>query len=138
MDRCSPQVRSPASSVPVPRRASIKVDLPAPLGPSKPMREPGNKVTLILFRIAVWPWPATPLRMDNNGLDTLSAIGNSKLKGESTWAGAIRSIRSNAFTRLWAWRALVALALKRSRSEEHTSELQSRPHLVCRLLLEKK
>src|SRR6266508_4267433 len=26
----------------------------------------------------------------------------------------------------------------RSRSEEHTSELQSRGHLVCRLLLEKK
>src|SRR3989442_8483205 len=30
-----------------------------------------------------------------------------------------------------AWRV-------RFRSEEHTSELQSRPHLVCRLLLEKK
>src|SRR5690554_7048503 len=27
---------------------------------------------------------------------------------------------------------------KTARSEEHTSELQSRPHLVCRLLLEKK
>src|SRR3989442_2919127 len=27
---------------------------------------------------------------------------------------------------------------ERRRSEEHTSELQSRPHLVCRLLLEKK
>src|SRR5690554_7368778 len=27
---------------------------------------------------------------------------------------------------------------KSNRSEEHTSELQSRPHLVCRLLLEKK
>src|SRR3989442_8908251 len=26
---------------------------------------------------------------------------------------------------------------KQRRSEEHTSELQSRPHLVCRLLLEK-
>src|SRR3989442_8194119 len=26
----------------------------------------------------------------------------------------------------------------RSRSEEHTSELQSRPHIVCRLLLENK
>src|SRR3989442_4580882 len=25
-----------------------------------------------------------------------------------------------------------------SRSEEHTSELQSRPHIVCRLLLDKK
>src|SRR5439155_16788086 len=29
-------------------------------------------------------------------------------------------------------------ALRLSRSEEHTSELQSRGHLVCRLLLEKK
>src|SRR5437660_7926779 len=28
--------------------------------------------------------------------------------------------------------------LRRTRSEEHTSELQSRGHLVCRLLLEKK
>src|SRR3989442_8308851 len=44
--------------------------------------------------------------------------------------------------------ALIALAIKLDssgpeesrlmRSEEHTSELQSRPHLVCRLLLEKK
>src|SRR5690554_6031619 len=33
---------------------------------------------------------------------------------------------------LLPWRDVVA------RSEEHTSELQSRPHLVCRLLLEKK
>src|SRR6266498_5540514 len=31
-----------------------------------------------------------------------------------------------------------ALCVVASRSEEHTSELQSRPHLVCRLLLEKK
>src|SRR3989442_4659397 len=30
------------------------------------------------------------------------------------------------------------LANLQYRSEEHTSELQSRPHLVCRLLLEKK
>src|SRR6266436_7580418 len=29
-------------------------------------------------------------------------------------------------------------SLRRLRSEEHTSELQSRLHLVCRLLLEKK
>src|SRR3989442_3711016 len=31
----------------------------------------------------------------------------------------------------------VDLDWNRHRSEEHTSELQSRPHLVCRLLLEK-
>src|SRR5687768_18153207 len=39
-------------------------------------------------------------------------------------------------------RAVVARALETAvhevRSEEHTSELQSRLHLVCRLLLEKK
>src|SRR3712207_6854660 len=34
--------------------------------------------------------------------------------------------------------ALGALAALRARSEEHTSELQSRQYLVCRLLLEKK
>src|SRR5690554_7064410 len=33
---------------------------------------------------------------------------------------------------------LINSSIRLSRSEEHTSELQSRPHLVCRLLLEKK
>src|SRR3712207_9255239 len=32
----------------------------------------------------------------------------------------------------------VRLAMEERRSEEHTSELQSRQYLVCRLLLEKK
>src|SRR3712207_7246904 len=36
----------------------------------------------------------------------------------------------------WAGRPYVE-ALRRRRSEEHTSELQSRQYLVCRLLLEK-
>src|SRR6266498_3287761 len=34
--------------------------------------------------------------------------------------------------------ARLTARLPAPRSEEHTSELQSRPHLVCRLLLEKK
>src|SRR5437660_9002782 len=38
-----------------------------------------------------------------------------------------------AFSRFVIWTPCV-----RPRSEEHTSELQSRGHLVCRLLLEKK
>src|SRR3989442_5717264 len=46
-----------------------------------------------------------------------------------------RSIWRNARSGFWrtaiCWRSS-------ARSEEHTSELQSRPHLVCRLLLEKK
>src|SRR2546422_6282926 len=53
----------------------------------------------------------------------------------------LRRLAERAFAKrreiLWgaATLALVALA---GRSEEHTSELQSRLHLVCRLLLEKK
>src|SRR2546429_4660507 len=39
-----------------------------------------------------------------------------------------RAMRTSALTAKCAW----------PRSEEHTSELQSRLHLVCRLLLEKK
>src|SRR5687768_18353477 len=35
-------------------------------------------------------------------------------------------------------RAEISIELTKNRSEEHTSELQSRLHLVCRLLLEKK
>src|SRR5690606_39871782 len=44
-----------------------------------------------------------------------------------------RSSTWNAFTGIWP-RCWIASA----RSEEHTSELQSREKLVCRLLLEKK
>src|SRR2546422_9222816 len=39
---------------------------------------------------------------------------------------------------LSAGRRRVSRLSRRRRSEEHTSELQSRLHLVCRLLLEKK
>src|SRR3989442_11104345 len=56
--------------------------------------------------------------------------------------------RSPAFFLLAVWGIAIdpfltvvipgAALLAWTRSEEHTSELQSRPHLVCRLLLEKK
>src|SRR3712207_6873216 len=39
---------------------------------------------------------------------------------------------------LWEQRENAAAAGWQGRSEEHTSELQSRQYLVCRLLLEKK
>src|SRR5439155_22239235 len=44
---------------------------------------------------------------------------------------------ATAFTPSWKLDANAASRRSR-RSEEHTSELQSRGHLVCRLLLEKK
>src|SRR5207253_8552320 len=40
---------------------------------------------------------------------------------------------NRCYVRLTVWKANLG-----KRSEEHTSELQSRGHLVCRLLLEKK
>src|SRR3989449_7102060 len=58
-----------------------------------------------------------------------------------------RSLFFCANSRSWAFRASISRfkvradvtrATSSSRSEEHTSELQSRLHLVCRLLLEKK
>src|SRR3712207_9227177 len=36
------------------------------------------------------------------------------------------------------WSEMASLPVPANRSEEHTSELQSRQYLVCRLLLEKK
>src|SRR5207253_7421995 len=52
--------------------------------------------------------------------------------------GALRSGSSSCDVRPRRRRAWPCPASTYSRSEEHTSELQSRGHLVCRLLLEKK
>src|SRR2546422_5672818 len=49
-----------------------------------------------------------------------------------------RTISSNS-ARVWVlWDGSFQVHKTHTRSEEHTSELQSRLHLVCRLLLEKK
>src|SRR6266498_6020973 len=53
-------------------------------------------------------------------------------RSRSRWYTSAR-IRLPPQSTTVAWKHRSAL-----RSEEHTSELQSRPHLVCRLLLEKK
>src|SRR5438046_5690418 len=47
--------------------------------------------------------------------------------------GVVAASASNGAGRMWDRRTY-----RRSRSEEHTSELQSLTNLVCRLLLEKK
>src|SRR2546429_5482915 len=52
---------------------------------------------------------------------------------------ATRSTRSRSRAGAPGVRSLASAVMARGRrSEEHTSELQSRLHLVCRLLLEKK
>src|SRR3989442_8266088 len=51
---------------------------------------------------------------------------------------AIRALRVPAYCARCDVRRRADRGFGEQRSEEHTSELQSRPHLVCRLLLEKK
>src|SRR5258707_8679287 len=60
-------------------------------------------------------------RVFNGTLKRGAEVGISKLDGKLT---------ATRITKLYTFRA--------ARSEEHTSELQSRQYLVCRLLLEKK
>src|SRR3712207_7790807 len=49
-----------------------------------------------------------------------------------------RSVRSPLAAPIRLGRRVAAVVRHEARSEEHTSELQSRQYLVCRLLLEKK
>src|SRR5690606_39892775 len=60
--------------------------------------------------------------------------GISWLFGDSTSGGVVNQAAEIARGK----RTMVSLDSEHSRSEEHTSELQSRENLVCRLLLEKK
>src|SRR5258708_22666824 len=50
------------------------------------------------------------------------------------WQGQLKQVVETEIS----FHNLLELALPGDRSEEHTSELQSPDHLVCRLLLEKK
>src|SRR5690625_6282756 len=88
----------------------------------------------ITFRLGVSypsaPRPARPISRDCHAL--LSASGN-VLPMDITSPTAFICVVSSSFT-LWNFSKLN----RGIRSEEHTSELQSRGHLVCRLLLEKK
>src|SRR3989442_11838019 len=54
------------------------------------------------------------------------------------WANLLNMLNRERRTTLVRELEPAATDFLQYRSEEHTSELQSRPHLVCRLLLEKK
>src|SRR3989442_10062521 len=71
---------------------------------------------------------------DQVGADVAAAV-------DAPLADPLRQLRNHqivAVELLRLEREVDVLALKPERSEEHTSELQSRPHLVCRPLVEKK
>src|SRR5437870_7411755 len=86
-----------------------------------------------------WPWPCVRHSGSRKPECPESARQPNRAK-----VGACRpTVRGPTFRRAsirpWAASWLVRRNVgPRTRSEEHTSELQSRGHLVCRLLLEKK
>src|SRR3989442_8892365 len=79
-----------------------------------------------LFRSRGAPPPLAPPPVDggSNGTSYMVLLARSETR---------RRIRASA-----GLTYLTDIVAESQRSEEHTSELQSRPHLVCRLLLEKK
>src|SRR2546422_8634231 len=77
------------------------------------------------------PQERTSLPFESNSMTD----GAGRQQSPSAPYGRGKPSTSTGFPSLDLWVAPVSAA---SRSEEHTSELQSRLHLVCRLLLEKK
>src|SRR5690606_39571711 len=78
-------------------------------------------------------------------LDRASAIDNHMAEYRDIHRGndaALRRLSSSSLTQFFVSMFVLAIAVGGAiinfRSEEHTSELQSRENLVCRLLLEKK
>src|SRR5690625_4612811 len=93
-----------------------------------------------------WPPFCTNPRTKLSALvSRTSSISSSKASTSLSWAWAAPPVGAGAGVSSSGgsdgrfcsyWRATVT-SLHPARSEEHTSELQSRGHLVCRLLLEK-
>src|SRR2546422_3421680 len=75
--------------------------------------------------------PSVPARLAGGGADTARVQRSSGHGGQPARRSSRRSERLVPDSR-------AARGGRAARSEEHTSELQSRLHLVCRLLLEKK
>src|SRR2546422_2059924 len=77
---------------------------------------------------------AISMPLETPGTPTSSRYVGRRLTSSNSTAALSTpgAVEAYAFSRSWCVVASVR------RSEEHTSELQSRLHLVCRLLLEKK
>src|SRR5690554_2333248 len=129
-------LRSSVSSMPSPP-PELPVSLLRAVGQERASRALGATVALIRAQ-----WPVVARERLVLGMAVMLALvflaAGGLMSGFDllVLAGAL-PVAAGLFTLLlsgsWSDPAHVLVA----RSEEHTSELQSRPHLVCRLLLEK-
>src|SRR3712207_8910374 len=91
-------------------------------------------IPAIITRIEHWP---TSLR--NSGSEASSGLSLSRSSSTDLISSVSTELITFSLVRSPVFLADLEIhSLYRPRSEEHTSELQSRQYLVCRLLLEKK
>src|SRR5438874_6635824 len=94
-------------------------------------------IARLLGGSAYWPYGVERLAETcrENGIPLALLPGDDKPDPE---LARLSTVPRQAWRRLWRCLAEGGPANAENRSEEHTSELQSRRDLVCRLLLEKK
>src|SRR5690625_6435580 len=88
---------------------------------------------ILALSIASWVGQSRLLRAQIMRLKTMEYVEAGRSMGAGGWTLVMRYMVPNALGPV-----LVTVSFGIPRSEEHTSELQSRGHLVCRLLLENK
>src|SRR3712207_7038595 len=69
---------------------------------------------------------------------SLATVGAGLPYSESDFCESMLGVAKRTDSGVGRCRSFKIVPIGRDRSEEHTSELQSRQYLVCRLLLEKK
>src|SRR5690625_1379177 len=93
-------------------------------------------------RMSIHQWmlqkPTQGLRKLAEWLNTVCVLCRLGSDSGSVCSACRQAMRTAGAAVPRCWRCQQRLAATPARSEEHTSELQSRGHLVCRLLLENK
>src|SRR5437870_11117548 len=104
------------------------------------MTSPLPRRSVVLLGLVLVSLVAAPARSQaparGHGAEAhdMELVGHDDLQGRSAYQPTIHAQRG----RFIAYVGHHGGRARNPRSEEHTSELQSRGHLVCRLLLEKK
>src|ERR1035441_6364933 len=106
--------RLPPMAAAVAGAAEVEVLALAPVRPASAEEEVAEEVAAVVAAGVAVDWAKTPVDADR--------------------ADAVHSTDNSPVSETGGARRLRCLARYRSRSEEHTSELQSLRHLVCRLL----